>query len=47
VVINRPILLFNGIFISGVTALMGQLGPKHGDTREAEGGRVEFLFLYF
>ena len=27
--------------------LMGQLGPRHGNMQEAEGGRVEFLILYF
>ena len=27
-------------------ALMGWLGPRHGNVREAEGGRVAFLFLY-
>jgi len=33
--------------LSPERALMGQLGPRYGNTREAEGGRVEFLILYF
>ena len=33
--------------LSPERALMGRLGPRYGNTREAEGGRVEFLFLYF
>ena len=28
-------------------ALMGRLGLRHGNMREAEGGRVEILILYF
>jgi len=28
--------------------LMGQLGPRHGNMREAKGGRVVFsIFIYF
>jgi len=28
-------------------ALMGWLGPRHENMREAEGERVEFIILYF
>ena len=33
--------------LSEERALMGQLGPRHGNVREAKGGRVVFLYLYF
>jgi len=32
--------------LSPERALMGQLGPRYGNMREAEGERGEFLFLY-
>ena len=28
-------------------ALIGQLGPRHGNVQEAKGGRAVFLILYF
>jgi len=33
--------------LSEERALMGQLGLRHGNVREAKGGRVVFLFLSF
>jgi len=33
--------------LSPERALMGQLGLRHGNMREAEGERVEFLISYF
>ena len=33
--------------LSPERALMDRLGPRYGNVREAEGGRGNFLFLYF